>query len=56
MQGITDDLSKNFDCLLHDFLIPKLHVYGSEIDSLRLIYIYLLGRKQRVKIDNEYST
>ena len=24
--------------------------------ALRLIYNYLVGRKQRVKIDNEYST
>ena len=50
------DLSKAFDCLLHDLLIAKLHAYGFEIDSLRLIYSYLAGRKQRVKIDNEYST
>ena len=50
------DLSKAFDCLLHDLLIAKLHAYGFEIDSLRLIYSYLVGRKQRVKIDNEYST
>ena len=33
-----------------------MHAYGFEIDSLRLIYSYLVGRKQRVKIDNEYST
>ena len=50
------DLSKAFDCLLHDLLIAKLHAYGFEIDSLRLIYSYLVGRKQRVKIDIEYST
>ena len=33
-----------------------MHAYGFEIDSLRLIYSYLVGRKQCVKIDNEYST
>ena len=48
------DLSKAFDCLLHDLLIAKLHAYDFEVDSLRLIYSYLVGRKQRVKIDNEY--
>ena len=49
-------ISKAFDCLLHDLLIAKLHAYGFEIDSLRLIYSYLVGRKQRLKIDNENST
>ena len=54
--ALLTDLSKAFDCLLHDLLIAKLHAHGFEIDSLRLIYSYLVGRKQRVKIDNEYST
>ena len=53
---LLTDLSKAFDCLLHDLLIAKLHAYGFEIDSLRLVYSYLVGRKQQVKIDNEYST
>ena len=39
-------------CLWH----AKLHAYGFETDALRLIYSYLVGRKQRVKIDKEYST
>ena len=54
--AILTDLSKAFDCLLHDLLIAKLHAYGFEIDSLRLIYSYPVGRKQCVKIDNEYGT
>ena len=33
-----------------------MNAYGFERDSLRLIYSYLVGRKQRVKIGNEYST
>ena len=53
---LLTDLSKAFDCLLHDLLISKLPAYGFEIDSLRLIYSYLVWRKERVKIDNEYST
>ena len=52
--ALMTDLSKAFDCLLHDLQIAKLHAYGFEIDSLRLIYSYLVGRKHRVKIDNEY--
>ena len=33
-----------------------MYAYGFEIDSLRLIYSSLVGKKQWVKIDNEYST
>ena len=54
--ALMTDLSKAFDCLLHDLLIATLHAYGFEIDSLRLIYSHLVGRKQRLKIDNKYST
>ena len=54
--ALLTGLSKAFDCLLHDLLIAKLHAYVFEIDSVRLIYSYLVGRKQQVKIDNEYST
>ena len=53
--ALLTDLSKAFDCLLHDLLTAKLHVYGFGIDLLRLIYSYVVGRKQRVRINNEYS-
>ena len=49
-------MSKTFDCLTHDILIAKLHAYGFEIDATRLIYNYLTGRKQRVKINQAYSS
>ena len=32
-----------------------MHAYGFDIDALKLIYSYIVRRKQRVKIDNEYS-
>ena len=35
--ALPSDLSKAFNCLLHDLLIAKLHAYGFEIDALRLI-------------------
>ena len=47
------DLWKAFDSFPRNFLTAKLHANGFEIDSLILIYSYLVGRKQQVKVDNE---
>ena len=49
------DLSKAFDCLLHDLLIAKLKAYGFDHQSLKLINSYLTGRFQRVKLNGSYS-
>ena len=38
---ILMDLSKAFDCLLHDLLIAKLEAYGVTMDALKLILSYL---------------
>ena len=50
------DLSKAFDCVVHDLLIAKLHAYGFDLPSLKLINSYLSDRKQRVKIGSSYSS
>ena len=48
---LSIDLSKTFDCLPHEVLIAKLHLYGFHADkSLNLMYDYLTNKKQSVKV------
>ena len=54
--ALLTDLSKAFDCLSHELLIAKLHAYGFDKRSLVLIYNYLSNRKQRVKVNDSYSS
>ena len=53
--ALLTDLSKAFDCIPHDLIIAKLEAYGSQMDALKLIYDYLSNRKQRVKMNEEFS-
>ena len=53
---LLTDLSKTFDCLRHDLLIAKLHAYGFDPVSLKLIHSYLTERFQRVKVNASYSS
>ena len=53
--ALLTDLSKAFHCLALDLIIAKLHAYGFDKASLRLLPTYLIGRYQRVKINNSYS-
>ena len=50
------DLSKAFDCIDHELLIAKLNAYGFCNDAQLLIYNYLSGRRQRVKLNGSFST
>ena len=54
--GILTDLSKAFDCLNHELLIAKLHVYGFDENSLKLIHSYISERKQKTRVNNSYSS
>ena len=54
--GLLTDLSKAFDCLTRELLIAKLHAYGVDIPSLKLLHSYLTKRKQRVKLTGTYSS
>ena len=54
--ALLTDLSKAFDCFSHDFLIPKLHAYGLDIDSLNILQDYLSNRSQRTKVESFYSS
>ena len=49
------DLSKAYDCLLHDLLLAKLAAYGFGPNSLALISNYLLQRKKHVKVGSTFS-
>ena len=53
---LLTDLSKAFDCLVHDLLIAKLSAYGFDYLSLKLIYSYLSERFQRVRINANFSS
>ena len=54
--ALLTDLSKAFDCLPHDLLIAKLHAYGLDMASLKFLHSYSTKRRQRVKINNTYSS
>ena len=54
--ALLTDLSKAFDCVNHDLLVAKLYAYGVDFPALKLIFSYLNGRKQKVRISNTFSS
>ena len=54
--SLQNNLSKAFDCLPQDLRIAKLHAYGLDMPSLKLLHSYLTKRRQGVKINNIYSS
>ena len=53
---LLTDPSKAFDCLSHDLLTAKLHAYGFDLASLKILQDYLTNRKQKTKVDLFYSS
>ena len=50
------DLSKEFDSINHNLLIAKLHAYGFDKSSLKLLFSYLNNRRDRTKINQNFSS
>ena len=53
--AVLMDLSKEFDCIPHDSLIPKLNAYGFDRKSLVFSYSYSKRKKQCVNWNNIQS-
>ena len=54
--AILMDLSKAFDIINHELLLAKLHAYVFSEQALLILSSYLSNRKQRVKINNTFSS
>ena len=50
------DPSKVSDCVPHYLIIVTLESHGFNLDALKLIHDYLSSRKQRVKVNDAYSS
>ena len=50
------DLSKTFNTINHDLLIAKLKAYGFSKEALKLMKSYLKNQKQKVQINNKFSS
>ena len=54
--GVLMDLSKSFDTINQLLLLAKLHAYGLGKQALAVTCSYLSNRKQRIKINNFFSS
>ena len=54
--GVLIDLSKGFDTINQPLFLTKLHAYGFSYYASTIICNYLSNRKQRIKINNDFSS
>ena len=54
--ALLTDLPKAFDCLPHELIIANLYAYGVDMPSLKLINSYFSKRRQKMKINDVYSS
>ena len=54
--GVLMDLSKSFDTINHLLLLAKFHAYKLSKQALAVMCSYLSNRKQRIKINNFFSS
>ena len=54
--ALFTDLSKVFNYLSHGLLIAKLEAYGFDKNAFKLVNSYLSNKKQRVKMNDIYSS
>ena len=46
------DLTKAIDCLPQEFTLAKLHVYGFDMENIKLLQDYPFNQTARVKLDS----
>ena len=56
MSAIFMDLSKAFDTINHGLVLAKLKTYGFSKQALSFMCSYLKNRRQRVQINNKFSS
>ena len=55
LTAVMTDLSRAFDCILYELLEAKLHAYGFDESSLKVIISYLKNRMQTTKVGSSFS-
>ena len=56
LYSYSDRPSKAFDCICYDMLIACLNAYGFDKKALKIIYDYLNGKSQKVKVCSSFSS
>ena len=56
VSALSMNLSKAFDTINHNLMIAKLKAYGFSREALKSMQNYLKIRKQRVQINNKFSS